>query len=69
MNEETKRRKRREFLKGVLAGSGAAVVAATAGRAVAAPATSATDAAPTSKESRGYRVTEHIAEYYKTAQF
>lgn len=57
---------RREFLKGVVAGSGAAAVALLSGAANAQPEPGApATAAPT--ESKGYRVTQHILDYYKTA--
>jgi hypothetical protein len=57
---------RRAFLKGVVIGGGAAVVALAAGKAPAKsepqPATAAT--AP---RSAGYHVTDHIRDYYRTA--
>lgn len=57
---------RREFLRNVLVTGGAAAVVAAAGPAVAAPRD---EKAPTAAkaESKGYHVTEHILEYYKTA--
>lgn len=56
---------RRIFLRGtVLTGAGAAVATAVPGVAVA----SATDTGsePDSKQ-KGYRLTQHITDYYKTA--
>ena len=61
------RKGRREFLKGALLTGGAVAVGLAAGEVVAEPkATPASaEALP---ESKGYRVTEHIQEYYKTAR-
>ncbi|MFL6648089.1 MAG: twin-arginine translocation signal domain-containing protein [Sulfurifustis sp.] len=69
MSDEQMSEKRREFLKGALAGSGAAVLAAVGGNAAAAPVPKQ-DAIPKPKqESQGYRETEHVRDYYKTAEF
>lgn len=58
-------RARREFLRGtVAAGAGAALVAAVPGMAETAPEDTVS-AEPEAKQ--GYRVTPHIAAYYKTA--
>lgn len=55
---------RREFLRGtVAAGAGAALAAALPATAEAAPET----ASPAKEEKQGYRLTPHIAAYYKTA--
>jgi nitrous oxide reductase len=59
---------RRQFLKSVLIGSGAAAIAVASGGTNAAPETQAPAAAPAAKP-QGYHVTPHILEYYKTAQF
>jgi hypothetical protein len=59
---------RREFLKSVLIGSGAAAVAIASGGAAAAPEPKALDAKPTT-QSQGYRETAHVREYYRVAQF
>ena len=56
---------RREFLKGMLVTGGAAAIAAATGKVSA--ATTATPATPAA-EPKGYRLTGHIAEYYRTAQ-
>ncbi len=61
--------KRREFLKGVLVGSGAAAVAIASGSAAAAPEKKEDAAAQPQAGTQGYHVTPHIVEYYKTAQF
>jgi nitrous oxide reductase len=61
---------RREFLKGMLIGSGAAVVAIASGGAAAAPKVKETRAAEQPKAaSQGYQETPHVLDYYKTAQF
>lgn len=70
MSDKRTSKKRREFLKGALVGSGTAVVAIASGGAVAAheEKTENTAAAPKARP-QGYRLTPHIAEYYKKAQF
>ena len=61
------RKSRREFLKSALITGGAMAVGLAAGEVVAAP--KATPAkADTLPESKGYHVTEHIQDYYKTAR-
>jgi hypothetical protein len=55
---------RRSILKAVPLGA----LALTAGRAQAAPATAAV-AAPAPAKSAGYRETEHIRSYYRTAAY
>ena len=65
---EGRRTGRREFLKNVLVGSGAAVVAAAGGIAGAAPKSKQVAAEP-KLQAQGYRVTPHILDYYKTAEF
>ena len=70
MSDKRTNEKRREFLKGALVGSGAAVVAIASGGALAAPEDAKETAAARPKtEHQGYHVTPHILEYYKTAQF
>lgn len=63
------RRDRRTFLKGVAAAGGATAVAVAGGAAVA---DVSPEAAPTAgasaPESKGYRETDHIREYYRLAQ-
>ena len=59
---------RRKFLKTALLGGGAAVVAAASGGAQAAPEPD-TAVATAKPQPKGYHVTPHILEYYKTAQF
>jgi nitrous oxide reductase len=72
MSEKRKRESRqsgrRKFLKGVLVGSGAAVVAVASGGAVAAPESKQAAVVEPKTQSQGYRVTPHILDYYKTAQ-
>ena len=59
--QESKQSSRREFLRNsAVAGAGAAIVASS-------PAIALTESEQIEEESRGYRVTEHIAAYYKTA--
>jgi len=58
---------RREFLKGALMTGGAVAVGLVAGEAVAA-SNAAPTPAETLPESKGYRVTNHIQEYYKTVR-
>lgn len=69
MSDKQTSEKRREFLKGVLIGSGAAAVAIASGGALAAPEDAAPAAAAPEDGKQGYRVTPHIAEYYEKAQF
>ncbi len=57
---------RREFLKNMMLGGGAAAVALMTAREVAAAAPPVVEAAP-APESKGYRVTPHIRDYYLTA--
>jgi anaerobic selenocysteine-containing dehydrogenase len=61
------RKSRREFLKGALITGGAMAVGLAAGEVVAAPKATPAGAA-TPPESKGYHVTEHIQDYYKTAR-
>jgi nitrous oxide reductase len=69
MSDKRTNEKRREFLKGALIGSGAAVVAIASGGAVAASEPNQSAPAAPSSESKGYAETPHVLEYYKTAQF
>lgn len=55
---------RRKFLKGVAAAGGAATVALAAGSAEAGEVS----AGETDAQARGYRLTQHIEDYYKTAK-
>jgi len=63
---KTVTRTRRDFFKGIAVLGGAATVAAVSGQAASepAPARSAPEA-----DSKRYRVTPHVAEYYKKARF
>lgn len=66
---ETVRPSRRTFLKGVVAAGGTASVLA-AGSAAVAEVEQAPVADNTAKaQAKGYRLTPHIAEYYKKARF
>ena len=65
---ENRRTGRREFLKGVLVGSGAAVVAVASGSALGASESKQTAAVEPKPEFQGYHVTPHILDYYKTAK-
>ena len=59
-------KKRRRFLKGSLAAAGGAAAASTvAGTALAGMAD--TNTAAEVDEEEGYRLTKHIADYYKSA--
>ncbi|HEX7044140.1 MAG TPA: formate dehydrogenase [Burkholderiales bacterium] len=69
MSDERTNEERREFLKGVLVGGGAAAVAIAGGGAMGAPEDEKRPAAQSDNRPKGYHVTPHIAEYYKTAQF
>lgn len=61
--QELKQTGRRNFLRtSAVAGAGAAIVASSPSSALA-----LTEVEQAEKESSGYRVTEHIAAYYKTA--
>lgn len=63
-NDQKHSSARREFLRGTMAaGAGAALVAAVPGVVTAAPE----KAIPETEAKQGYRVTPHIAAYYKTA--
>jgi hypothetical protein len=67
MSNDSKHEARRGFLKGMLIGSGAAVVAIASGGATAAPKEE-TGVAEKKVGSQGYRETAHVLDYYKTAQ-
>jgi len=58
---------RRAFLRQLAAVGGATATVAVAGRAVATPGVEST--AVPEPESKGYRVTEHVATYYDKARF
>jgi len=57
---------RREFLKNMMLGGGAAAVALMTAREAAAQPKPGPETAKR-PESKGYRVTPHIAHYYRTA--
>ena len=62
--QELKQKGRRKFLRSsAAAGAGAAIVASTPASALS--LTEETGQAE--KESKGYRLTEHVSAYYKTA--
>ena len=56
---------RRQFLYSTLAGGTGAALTATVPGLVAASATD--ESADAGKSNKGYRLTQHIADYYKTA--
>ena len=61
--QELKQKGRRKFLRSsAAAGAGAAIVASTPASALA-----LTETEQAEKESKGYRLTEHVSAYYKTA--
>jgi hypothetical protein len=59
-------RSRREFLRNMMLGGGAAAVALMTARETATPPQPGPPPAPP-PEAKGYRVTPHIAHYYRTA--
>lgn len=66
---ERPKRDRRTFLKGVAAAGGATAVAVAGGAAVAdLTPEEAPKAEAKAPESKGYRETAHIREYYRLAQ-
>jgi hypothetical protein len=65
-SEPGRTKSRREFLKHMMLGGGAAAVALMTTREVAARPQAVAEVAPT-PESKGYRVTPHIRDYYLTA--
>jgi len=69
MSDERTNEKRREFLKGMLVGGGAAAVAIAGRGATAAPDDEERPAAQSDNRPKGYHLTPHVLEYYKTAQF
>lgn len=64
------RRDRRAFIKGVAAAGGATAVAVAGGAAVAnvLPEETPQAQAKASPEKKGYRETEHVRKYYRSAQ-
>ncbi|MDX2477843.1 MAG: twin-arginine translocation signal domain-containing protein [Gammaproteobacteria bacterium] len=61
--QELKQTGRRNFLRSsAVAGAGAAIVASTPASALA-----LTETEQAEEKSKGYRVTEHVSAYYKTA--
>jgi len=58
---------RRAFLRQLAAVGGATATVAVAGRAVATPGVESTTVPE--PDSKGYRVTEHVATYYDKARF
>ena len=61
--QELKQTGRRKFLRSSAAGAGAAIVATTPASALSLTE----ETGHTEKKSKGYRLTEHISAYYKTA--
>ena len=62
--QELKQTGRRNFLRSsAVAGAGAAIVAST----TPASALALTETEQAEEKSKGYRVTEHVSAYYKTA--
>ena len=59
--------KRRRFLKGSLAAGGVAAASTVAGTSLAGMAGNDTAAAAEDNKEEGYRLTKHIADYYKSA--
>ena len=59
---------RRAFLKRAAVAGGAATVAVAGGAAVADIAPESPDKAAPEQSSRGYRMTPHIAAYYRSAR-
>ena len=64
------RRDRRSFIKGAAAVGGATAVAVVGGAAVAnvSPDETPQAQAKASPENKGYRETEHVRKYYRSAQ-
>ncbi len=62
------RRDRRSFIKGVAAAGGVTAVAVAGGAAVANVSPDETPQAKASPEKKGYRETEHVRKYYRSAQ-
>lgn len=60
---------RREFLRDALVLGAGAAVASAAGGAAAAAAVPAAESTQPDAADRGYRVTRHVADYYRTAAF
>jgi len=69
MSDENKHEARRDFLKNMLIGSGAAAVAIASGGAKAAPKEETAAVEKSKAGSQGYQETPHVQDYYKTAQF
>jgi len=59
---------RRAFLKGVLAGGGAAAVAMASAKGMAAPVEAPAKQDAPESPPQGYRETPHIRDYYKTTR-
>lgn len=64
-NEKQTDKSRRQFLRGTLAGSTGAALAVTAPGITA--ATAVDETSETDKSKKGYRLSQHIVDYYKTA--
>lgn len=58
---------RRTFLKGVVAAGGSSALLAVAGSAQAGSA--AESSAPEQSGGSGYRLSEHVAQYYRTLRY
>jgi nitrous oxide reductase len=59
---------RRRFIKGMAVAGGAAAVAVTTGNAAAKVAEPGAQAPEAQAASSGYRVSQHVLDYYKTAR-
>jgi len=57
---------RRDFLRGSITAATGIAVSVAAGKSIASIAETGVDAEPAKKE--GYRLTKHIADYYKSAE-
>lgn len=68
MNDERVDEKRREFLKGAVVGGSAAALLGARSAAAAQSAEQKKPDANTKTGSRGYQETEHVRQYYRTAE-
>ena len=66
-SENVTRKDRRDFLRTLTVGAGVATVALASGTAAAGIAEEAV--AENNNTAKGYRETQHIRDYYKTAAF
>ena len=59
--------RRRAFLQRSCVAAGGIALGVAAGQAIASDRPTTVQASPNSPESKGYRVTQHVLDYYKTA--